>query len=95
MGRAALMVAANLPDLDVLVFATSTPSVSFRRGWTHGVLAQVLLPVALAGGVLALGSLAAGPGPESPGAGSRPLPAVLARWPLATSASTPTSSSTT
>jgi len=48
-GAAALMIAANLPDLDVLVFATSTPSVSFRRGWTHGILAQLLLPVALAG----------------------------------------------
>jgi inner membrane protein len=48
-GSVALMVAANLPDLDVLVFATDTPPVSFRRGWTHGVLAQVLLPWALAG----------------------------------------------
>ena len=38
------MIAANLPDLDVLVFATSTPAVSFRRGWTHGLLAQALLP---------------------------------------------------
>jgi inner membrane protein len=42
------MVAANLPDVDVLVFATSVPSVAFRRGWTHGVLAQLLLPLALA-----------------------------------------------
>jgi inner membrane protein len=41
------MVAANLPDIDVLVFATGIPSVSFRRGWTHGVLAQALLPVGL------------------------------------------------
>ncbi len=48
-GATALMVSANLPDLDVLVFATSIPSVSFRRGWTHGVLAQALLPVVLAG----------------------------------------------
>lgn len=46
-GNAALMVAANLPDVDVLVFATGTPSVAFRRGWTHGVAAQVLLPVLL------------------------------------------------
>ena len=46
-GNAALMIAANLPDLDVLVFATSVPSVAFRRGWTHGPLAQVLLPVGL------------------------------------------------
>lgn len=42
------MIAANLPDVDVLVFATDMPSVAFRRGWTHGVLAQLLLPVLLA-----------------------------------------------
>ena len=46
-GSATLMIAANLPDLDVLVFATDIPSVAFRRGWTHGAVAQVLLPVAL------------------------------------------------
>jgi inner membrane protein len=46
-GHAALMVAANLPDLDVLVFVTGTPPVAFRRGWTHGVIAQALLPVLL------------------------------------------------
>jgi inner membrane protein len=44
---ATLMIASNLPDLDVLVFATETPSIEFRRGWTHGILAQALLPVAL------------------------------------------------
>ena len=48
-GGAALMVAANLPDLDVLVFATDVPSVAFRRGWTHGTLAQIGLPIVLAG----------------------------------------------
>ncbi len=46
-GHAALMISANLPDLDVIVFLTSTSSLSFRRGWTHGIAAQVLLPVAL------------------------------------------------
>lgn len=48
-GAATLMVAANLPDLDVLVFATAEPSVAFRRGWTHGPLAQALLPLAVTG----------------------------------------------
>jgi len=48
LGSATLMIASNLPDLDVLVFATGTPAVAFRRGWTHGVLAQALLPIALA-----------------------------------------------
>lgn len=46
-GNAALMIAANIPDLDALVFLTGTPSVSFRRGWTHGIVAQALLPVLL------------------------------------------------
>jgi inner membrane protein len=46
-GNATLMIASNLPDLDVLVFLTDTSSLSFRRGWTHGVLAQLLLPAAL------------------------------------------------
>ena len=53
-GNATLMVAANLPDLDVLVFATDLPSVAFRRGWTHGVLAQALLPVALTAAMLGI-----------------------------------------
>jgi inner membrane protein len=48
LGSATLMIASNLPDLDVLVFATSVPSVAFRRGWTHGIVAQALLPLALA-----------------------------------------------
>jgi inner membrane protein len=52
-GNATLAIAANLPDLDVLVFLTSTPSVEFRRGWTHGVAAQLLLPVALTAAVAA------------------------------------------
>ena len=42
------MLAANLPDVDVLVFATDIPSVAFRRGWTHGILAQAVLPALLA-----------------------------------------------
>jgi inner membrane protein len=41
------MVSANIPDIDVLVFFTDTSSVSFRRGWTHGIVAQVALPIAL------------------------------------------------
>lgn len=44
-----LAIAANLPDIDVLAVATDIPSVAIRRGWTHGVLAQALLPVAFAG----------------------------------------------
>lgn len=58
-GSATLMIAANIPDLDVLVFATDVPSVAFRRGWTHGSLAQVLLPVALTAVMMAVGRVRA------------------------------------
>jgi inner membrane protein len=48
-GTAALVIAANLPDVDVFAFLASTPPVALRRGWTHGVLAQALLPLILTG----------------------------------------------
>src|SRR5215471_3002662 len=55
-GSATLMIASNLPDIDVAVFAApSVPSVSFRRGWTHGIAGQALLPIALAALVFAYG----------------------------------------
>jgi len=50
---ATLMIAANLPDIDVMVFASSTPAISFRRGWTHGIVAQIVLPIALTAVVFA------------------------------------------
>lgn len=46
-GSATLMIASNLPDLDALVLFTDTSAIAFRRGWTHGVAAQLLLPIAL------------------------------------------------
>jgi inner membrane protein len=72
-GSVALMIAANIPDLDVLVFATDTPPVSFRRGWTHGVLAQVLLPWALAGVFMLVAYLRSRPGGKAAGPPFRPL----------------------
>ncbi len=53
LGMSTLVIANNLPDVDVAVFATNTLAMSFRRGWTHGVLAQAALPVVLAGAMLA------------------------------------------
>ena len=50
-GRAlTLVVAANLPDLDGLsyLFGDRLDGLAFRRGWTHGVLAMVVLPLLLA-----------------------------------------------
>jgi inner membrane protein len=55
LANGTLMIAANLPDLDVLVFATDTPAIEFRRGWTHGLLAQALLPIALTVTMVAIG----------------------------------------
>ena len=52
LGMTTLIVANNLPDVDVAVFATHTLPMSFRRGWTHGVPAQLLLPIALTAIVL-------------------------------------------
>lgn len=76
-GRAVLTgaIAANLPDLDALVFLTDVPSVAFRRGITHGVPAQLVLPVALAGLVWATGRRSA----------PSPVPAVRFGWLLALS----------
>ena len=54
LAAATSMIAANLPDLDVLVFATDVPSVAFRRGWTHGILAQAALPALLAATMFAI-----------------------------------------
>jgi inner membrane protein len=50
---ATLVIAANLPDVDALLYfaGDATLSLAGRRGWTHGALALVLLPLALAAAV--------------------------------------------
>ena len=60
------MIAANLPDLDVLAFATDVPAVALRRGWTHGTLAQALLPVALTAAMLGAARVIRSRGDEPP-----------------------------
>jgi inner membrane protein len=52
LATSTLVIANNLPDIDVAVFATNTLAMSFRRGWTHGVPAQLTLPIALTGAML-------------------------------------------
>jgi inner membrane protein len=52
LGMSTLLIASNLPDIDVGVFATSALPMAVRRGWTHGILAQALLPPLLAGAML-------------------------------------------
>jgi inner membrane protein len=54
LAGATLMLAANAPDIDVFVlFLGSYAGLAFRRGWTHGPLALVLLPLVLTGLMLA------------------------------------------
>jgi len=43
LAMATLMIAANLPDLDVLAIPLGE-NLTFRRGWTHGPLGLLLLP---------------------------------------------------
>jgi inner membrane protein len=50
----ALLIGANLPDVDVLAyFWGSDTALGFRRGWTHGVPALMLWPFVLTGLLLA------------------------------------------
>jgi inner membrane protein len=46
----ALIVGANLPDVDAfLYFVNPDRALAFRRGWTHGLLAMALWPLLLVG----------------------------------------------
>ena len=47
LGAATLMIGANFPDIDILSLPFGR-ATEFRRGWTHGVLALVVLPFVLA-----------------------------------------------
>lgn len=46
LATAALVIGANLPDVDSFYYFTGQNDIAlgFRRGWTHGVLALVVLP---------------------------------------------------
>ena len=52
-----LVLAANAPDIDIVVTATDTLAVYFRRGWTHGPPAMLVLPVLLTALVVAFDRL--------------------------------------
>src|SRR5687767_6498536 len=49
LAGAALVIGANLPDVDAILYFTGHTDLAldFRRGWTHGVLALVVLPFLL------------------------------------------------
>jgi inner membrane protein len=54
LATAALLIGANVPDVDVLTsFAGNYASLAMRRGWTHGVPALVVWPFVVTGLLLA------------------------------------------
>jgi len=54
LAAATLMLAANAPDIDILSSMTgnSFGSLAFRRGWTHGPFALLLLPFVITFAIL-------------------------------------------
>jgi len=53
------LIGANLPDVDAFTYAFSDgpTALAMRRGWTHGILAMAVLPVALAAAMVAFDHL--------------------------------------
>lgn len=56
---AALVVGANLPDVDAILYFTGHDdfALEFRRGWTHGILALFVLPLLLTAALWAMDRL--------------------------------------
>lgn len=77
LAMATLIISANLPDLDALGLLVGE-NLAWRRGWTHGPVAALILPPMLAGAMIALDRWQArrGTRPES-------RPAVHGGWLLA------------
>src|SRR5688572_9950839 len=55
LATATLAIAANLPDIDAITYfvGRDVDSLAFRRGWTHGPVAMVVLPLVLTGIMIA------------------------------------------
>ena len=66
-----LVLAANAPDIDVVTMFTTDVWMFYRRGWTHGPIAMVVLPLAVTGAGAGLGSTGPAP-PPARGATRRP-----------------------
>ena len=63
----ALMIAANLPDVDAPCAVYGVESLAMRRGITHGPIALALLPLVLAGLLIAFDRWQARRGARPPG----------------------------
>jgi inner membrane protein len=74
LASSTLIIAANIPDVDGACYLHGADvAFAFRRGWTHGVVAIVLLPLALTAAMLAIDRLRARRNPDLP----RARPSVL------------------
>jgi inner membrane protein len=69
LATATLVLAANLPDVDVVAVPLGR-DLEWRRGWTHGLLALAVLPLILTGAMLLWDRL-------RPGTRDRPRPGQL------------------
>ncbi|MDM7957426.1 metal-dependent hydrolase [Blastomonas sp.] len=47
-----LIIAANLPDIDAVLSVLGTQSLALRRGWSHGPIALLILPLLLTGAMI-------------------------------------------
>ncbi len=52
LGMAALVIGANIPDIDATCTFLGTQSLALRRGLTHGPVALLILPLLLTGGLM-------------------------------------------
>ncbi len=65
-GMATLILAANLPDVDALGILFGE-NLAWRRGWTHGPIAMLVLPPLLVGAILLFDRWQAGRGTRPAG----------------------------
>jgi inner membrane protein len=57
-GTTTLLLGANLPDIDVLAYLDGPAGdLAFRRGWTHGIPAMLVLPFILTGLIILIDML--------------------------------------
>lgn len=74
MAAPMLMFGANAPDIDAVTMLIDRDlSLGFRRGWTHGVLAMMVLPIVMTGLILLVDRLIAKFRGREPTARARPL----------------------
>jgi inner membrane protein len=57
LAMAALIIGANIPDVDAVVLLTGGDMLPARRGWTHGPVALAVLPLLLTGALVAFDNL--------------------------------------